>query len=121
CSDRLEKIATRFSRALTSLSRSSDMQSILTVGHGSPWPGGKPVLLPEFVPVPDAASVFHRDAITELACEHQDLAAMVRLMRKHVGEHRCPGRPGPQPSSRKLRDLALAAGRQSLSDHAKAL
>jgi hypothetical protein len=40
------------------------------------------VLLPEFVPLPDAVGSLVRQAIAELVRQHQDLPAMVGLVGK---------------------------------------
>jgi hypothetical protein len=59
--------------------------------------GGKAGLFPELLPLPDAGS-FVEDAVAELVGQHQNLAAMVGLVREHVSEHGASGGPRGHPT-----------------------
>jgi len=75
---------------------------------------GKACLFPELLPVPDAGS-FMEETIAELVSQHQNLAAMMRIVREHVSEHGPPGRPRLRPTAaRELRNAAIRSGRESI-------
>src|SRR5712664_1933996 len=59
---------------------------------------GKAGLFPELLPMPDARS-FVEDAVAELVGQHQNLTAMMRLVREHVSEHGPSGGPRLRPTS----------------------
>ncbi len=59
---------------------------------------GKAGLFPELLPVPDAGS-FVKDAVAELVGQHQNLTAMMRLVREHVSEHGPSGGPRLSPTA----------------------
>ena len=59
---------------------------------------GKAGLFPELLPVPDAGS-FVEDAEADLVGQHQDLAAVMRLVREHVSEHGSSGGPRLRPTA----------------------
>ena len=65
----------------------------------SPWTCGESVLLPQLVPLPDAAPRLRRKPVAQLMRQHQDLAAVMGLVREHVGEHAGAGGPGARPAS----------------------
>ena len=82
----------------------------------------KAVLFPKFVPVPNAfGSLIPGDAIAKLVHEQQHLAAVVGLMREHVGKHGASGGPCSQPATGKFRDPALWLIRQRIGEHAETL
>lgn len=84
--------------------------------------GLETVLLPEFVPLPDAAPSFGWEAIAELVCQHDDLAAMVGFVRKHVGKHRrACGPSGDVSVANEFRDAAIRIGGEGVGEHGKAL
>jgi len=59
--------------------------------------GGKAGMFPELLPLPDAGS-FVEDAVAEVVGEHQNLTAMMRLVREHVSEHGASGGPRWHPT-----------------------
>ncbi len=60
--------------------------------------------------------------MSELMRKHQDLSAMVGLVREHVGEHGGARRPNSCPASpRKTGDSAVRLRRESIGEHAEAL
>src|SRR5258707_1355239 len=82
---------------------------------------GKAGLFPELLPVPDARS-FVKDAVAELVGQHQNLTAMMRLVREHVSEHGPSGGPRWRPAvARELCNAAIRNGRESIRQHAQAL
>src|SRR5712664_2615925 len=82
---------------------------------------GKAGLFPELLPVPDARS-FVQDAVAELVGQHQNLTAMMRLVREHVSEHGPSGGPSLRPTAAgKLCNAAIRRGRESIRQHAQAL
>src|SRR5713101_8340577 len=82
---------------------------------------GKAGLFPELLPVPDAGS-FVKDAVAELVGQHQNLTAMMRLVREHVSEHSPSGGPRLSPTAAgKLCNAAIRGGRESIRQHAQAL
>src|SRR5580692_6147368 len=73
----------------------------------------KPGLLPEFLPVPHSGSRVE-DAVAHLVRQHQNLSAMVRLVREHVSKHGATSRPGLRPTAaREFRHAAIRRRRQS--------
>jgi hypothetical protein len=58
----------------------------------------KASLFPELLPVPDTGS-FIEETIAELVGQHQNLTAMMRLVREHVSEHGPSGRPRSRPTA----------------------
>src|SRR5260370_24765540 len=82
---------------------------------------GKAGLFPELLPVPDARS-FVEDTVADLVGQHQNLAAMMRLVREHVSEHGPSGGPCLRPTAaRELCNAAIRNGRESIRQHAQAL
>ena len=80
--------------------------------YESPRARRKPCFFPELFPVPDAGSGV-QEAVAELVGEHQDLAAMMRVVREHVREHRGAGGPRLRPAApRKFCDAAFRRGRE---------
>jgi hypothetical protein len=83
--------------------------------------GGEAGLFPEFFPVPDAGSGVEK-AVAELVGEQQDLAAVMRFVREHIGKHGAAGGPGLCPTAtREFLDAAVRGGRESVGQHAQAL
>src|SRR6266571_7712769 len=69
--------------------------------------GGKAGLFPELLPLPDAGS-FVEDGVAELVGQHQNLTAMMRLVREHVSEHGASGGPRWHPTvAGEFRDAAI--------------
>jgi hypothetical protein len=57
-------------------------------------------------------------AITKLMRQHQDLPAMMRLVRKHISKHRPSSRPSPRPTpTRKFRNPPVRIRRKSIGQH----
>src|SRR5882724_3937547 len=82
---------------------------------------GKAGLFPELLPVPDAGN-FVENAVTKLVGQHQNLTAMMGLVREHVSEHGSSGGPRWHPTvARKLYNAAIRSGRESVRQHAQAL
>src|SRR5580704_1919185 len=82
---------------------------------------GKAGLFPELLPVPDAGSIVE-DAIAGLMGQHQNLAAMMRFVREHVGEHGPTGGPCLRIAvAREFCNAALWIGRESIGQHSQAL
>jgi hypothetical protein len=79
------------------------------------------VLLPEFVPIPNSGCNLNWEAIAELVEEHQNLAPVVGLMRKHVRKHGGADWPFSQPATGEFRDPALGIVGQSIGKHAETL
>src|SRR5260221_9994630 len=76
---------------------------------------GKAGLFPELLPVPDAGS-FVKNAIAELVGQHQNLTAMMRLVREHVSEHGPSGGPRlSPPSAGKRWNAAIRRARESIA------
>jgi hypothetical protein len=72
--------------------------------------------------LPDATHDIVRKAVTELVREHQDLATVVRLMRKHVRPHGAAGWPNGRPTAaRELPYLAFWLSGESVGEHAQTL
>ena len=65
---------------------------------GSPRSRLQPYLLPQPIPLPNPSPHRRRNSIPELMRQHQNLSPMMRLMRKHVGEHRSASRPHRNPT-----------------------
>ncbi len=83
--------------------------------------GGEAGLFPELLPLPDAGG-FVEEAAAELVGQHQNLAAMMGLVREHVGKHGASGGPRWHPTvAREFRDAAIRSGRQGIRQHAQAL
>src|SRR5260370_33472712 len=81
----------------------------------------KPGLFPEFLPLPDAGSLV-QDTVADLAGQHQNLAAMVGLVREHISEHGPSGGPRWHPTvARELCNLAIRSARESIRQHPQAL
>src|SRR5260370_16853745 len=75
---------------------------------------GKAGLFPELLPVPDAGS-FVEDAVAELVGQHQNLTAMMRLVREHVSEHGPSGGPRLRPTAAgALSTAAIRSGRKTI-------
>ena len=53
--------------------------------------------------------------------EHQDMAPVMGLMRKHIGEHGPPSRPLSSPAPREFRNLELRLIGQRIGEHAETL
>lgn len=71
--------------------------------------------------MPNAGS-FVEDAVAELVRQHQNLAAMMRLVREHVREHGPSGGPRLGPTAaRELRNAAIRSGGKSVGQHAQTL
>jgi len=63
-----------------------------------------------------------QDAVAHLVGQHQDLAAVVRLVRKHVSEHGPSGGPRLRPAAaRELRNAAIRHRREGIRNHTQAL
>ena len=61
-------------------------------------------------------------AITKLMSQHQNLPAMMRLMRKHISKHRPASRPGLRPTTpRKFLNPPLRIRRKSIRQHPQTL
>src|SRR6202030_1147578 len=87
----------------------------------SPRPRGKAGLSPQLLPMPDAGRIVE-DAVAGLVGQHQNLAAMMRLVREHVSEHGPSGGPRSCPTAaRELRNAAIRSGRESIRQHPQAL
>src|SRR5581483_11248732 len=69
------------------------------VASSLPRPRFQTHLLPKPVPLPNPAPHVWGNPIAELVRQHENLPAMMRLMRKHVGEHRPASRPDRSPTS----------------------
>src|SRR5260370_21368692 len=81
----------------------------------------KPGLFPELLPLPDAGSLV-QDAVADLVRQHQNLSAMVGLVREHVSEHGPSGVPRWHPTvARELCNLSLRSARESIRQHPQAL
>src|SRR5258708_17537754 len=81
----------------------------------------KPGLFPELLPVPDAGSLVE-EAVAQLVSQHQDLTAMMRLVREHVRKHGSSGGPRLRPTAaRELGNAAIRGGRDRIRQHAQAL
>src|SRR5580658_2380349 len=90
-------------------------------GFHSTRPSGEACLLPKLLPVPYAGSCM-KHAIAELVREHQNLPAMMRLVREHVSKHRCAGRPSLRPTpAREFRHATIRRGRKRVAQHAQTL
>jgi hypothetical protein len=77
---------------------------------------GGAAFFPELVPIPEAVHHFVRQRESELVREHEDLAAVVGFVGKHVAQHFRAGGPRLGPAvAEKFLDLALAA--ESFSEH----
>src|SRR5260370_42687949 len=62
------------------------------------------------------------DAVAELVGQHQNLAAMMSLVREHVGEHGPSGGPRWHPTvASELCNAAIRSGGESIRQHAQAL
>ena len=60
--------------------------------------------------------------ITKLMRQHQNLPAMMRLMRKHISKHRPSSRPGSRPTPpRKFLNPPLRIRRESIRQHPQTL
>ena len=71
--------------------------------------------------MPDAVHGFV-GAVAELMRQHQNLAAMMRLVREHVSEHGPSGRPRGHPTvAREFSNAAIRLSRESIRQHAQAL
>ena len=78
-------------------------------------------MFPEFFPVPDAGS-FVEDAAAELVGQHQNLAAMMGFVGKHIGEHGPSRGPRLRPTAaREFCNAAIWVGGESIRQHAHAL
>ena len=99
---------------------------IRTISHSmnaihSPRPRTQPSLLPKLLPMPHARRIVQH-AITKLMRQHQNLPAMMRLMRKHVSKHRAAGRPSLRPTPpRKFRNPPFRIRRKSIRQHPQTL
>ena len=114
------KIAPNEARAISNVGEMSATE-IEKGGFHSARARGKPGLLPQLLPMPDAGS-FVEDAVAELVGQHQNLAAMMRLVREHVSEHGPSGGPHLHPTAaRELGNAAIWSGRESIRQHAQAL
>ena len=72
--------------------------------------------------MPNAVSRLTWETIAELVREHRDLAAMVGLMRKHVGKHRAASRPDLHVAvTGEFRDPAIRISGESVGEHAETL
>src|SRR5438309_2107528 len=92
----------------------------MTVFHAA-GARGKSSMLPEFLPLPDAVHGFV-GAVAKLVGQHQNLTAMVGLVREHVSEHGPSGGPRWRPTvARELCNAAIRSGRESIRQHAQAL
>src|SRR5260370_37711593 len=58
----------------------------------------KPGLFPHLLPLPDAGG-FVEDAVARLVRQHQNLAAMVGLVREHISEHGPSAAPPGHPTA----------------------
>ena len=87
----------------------------------SPRPRTQPSLLPKLLPMPHPRRIVQH-AIAKLMRQHQNLPAMMRLMRKHVSKHRPSSRPGLRPTPpRKFRNPPLRIRRKSIRQHPQTL
>jgi hypothetical protein len=85
-----------------------------------PRPHPKPVLLPQPIPLPNPRIL--RQPIPQLMRQHQNLPPMMRLMRKHVSEHRPSRRPRPRPTATpEFGHAPLLPARQGIRKHADTL
>jgi len=88
---------------------------------GSPRAGSQAGLFPQLLPMPHAGS-FVQQAVAELVREHQNLAAVMRLVREHVREHAPSGGPRLRPTAaREFFNAAIRSGRKRVRQHAQAL
>lgn len=88
----------------------------------SPRTGLPAALLPEPVPSPRKSPNVRWNPISQLMRQHQDLPAVMRFVREHVGEHRSARWPHRSPAStRKLRHSPLRSSCQRVFQHAEAL
>jgi hypothetical protein len=84
-------------------------------------PRRKPRFLPKLLPVPHARSRVQQP-IPQLVRQHQNLAAMMRLVREHVSKHRPAGRPCLRPTpAREFRHTPTRRSGQSIRQHPQAL
>jgi hypothetical protein len=80
------------------------------------------VLLPEFVPPPDAAGGLVGETIAELVGEHENLSSVMGFVRKHVAEHGGSGRPGGDDFvSSEFGDAAIGLGGECVGEHEETL
>ena len=84
-------------------------------------PRRKPRFLPKLLPVPDAGGRVQQP-IPQLVRQHQNLAAMMRLVREHVSKHRPAGWPSLRPTpAREFHHTPTRRCGQSIRQHPQAL
>jgi hypothetical protein len=87
----------------------------------SPRPRTQPSLLPKLLPMPHTRRIVQH-TIAKLMRQHQNLPAMMRLMRKHISKHRPSRRPGLRPTPpRKFRNPPFRIRRKSIRQHPQTL
>src|SRR5260370_28789161 len=88
----LRGFSLRYGGGRQKISRRAKAGGVLSAGAG-----GKAGLFPELFPLPDAGS-FVEDGVAKLVGKHQNLTAMMRLVREHVSEHGASGGPRWHPT-----------------------
>ncbi len=77
---------------------------------------------PQPIPLPDPPPNVGRYPVPQLMRQHQNLPAMMRLVRKHVRKHRPAGRPHRSPTTpAKFRHPPLRPAGQCIPQHAQTL
>jgi hypothetical protein len=78
------------------------------------------VLLPEFVPPPDAAASGVGKRVAELVSEHEDLAAVMSFVSEHVAKHGGAGGPnGHDRIAEEFGDPAIGLRGERVGEHDK--
>lgn len=101
-------------------------ERVRVIGPGrigtSSWASGEADFLPQLLPMPNAVGALDWQPIAKLVRKHNDLAAVMRFVRKHVCKHRPTRGPGLRPTATgKLRHTPLGTCRQRIGEHSQAL
>lgn len=81
----------------------------------------KPEVFPETIPPPDSSPGFDGQTKPKIVSHGDNLAAMVRLVREHIGKHGCACGPHGRPSTTgKFANPAIKAFGQRIRQHLQA-